>query len=128
LAFGVEDERDYFIEFHSTSYLVNELSEQIEYARITTLLKRVFKKGAHMTIVVKKSNQDAIFMPADLMAALHLSDGDQVTATVVGENLRLARVSKFLELRGALADDTTFDSAMDWIDKAWQSWTPPHSA
>ena len=81
-----------------------------------------------MTIVVKKSNQDAIFIPADLMTALNLRDGDQVRATVSGKNLRLARVSKFLELRGALADDTTFDTAMEWIDKAWQSWTLPPSA
>lgn len=84
--------------------------------------------GAQMTIVVKKSTQDAIFIPAELMTALDLREGDQVKAIVAGKTLRLAGINRFLELRGALADDLAFDAAMEWMDKAWQPWTTPHSA
>ena len=81
-----------------------------------------------MTITVKKSNQDVISIPAELMSALNLHEGDQVKAIVSGKTLRLEGVNRFLELRGALANDASFDTAMEQIDKAWQTWTTPHSA
>ena len=81
-----------------------------------------------MTIVVKSSDEDAISLPARLMAVLNLREGDEVKATVDGHTLRLARLDRFLSLRGAFADDTAFDRAMEYIDRAWQSWTLPISA
>ncbi|MBM3130673.1 MAG: AbrB/MazE/SpoVT family DNA-binding domain-containing protein [Chloroflexi bacterium] len=80
-----------------------------------------------MTITVKQSNQNAIFIPAELMSALNLHEGDQVQAIVEGKILRLARINKFLELRGALKHDAIFDAAMEQIDQAWQTWTAPRS-
>jgi antitoxin component of MazEF toxin-antitoxin module len=81
-----------------------------------------------MTIVVKSSDEDAIAMPTQLMAALRLREGDEVKAIVEGETLRLTRLDRFLALRGVLADDEEFDRAMEQIDRAWQSWTTPASA
>jgi antitoxin component of MazEF toxin-antitoxin module len=80
-----------------------------------------------MTITIQVSKKDAISMPADLAAALDLRDGDKVKAVVEGKTLRLARLDKFLALEGALADDDAFDEAMDYLDRAWEKWTPPVS-
>jgi len=80
-----------------------------------------------MTIVVKSSNEDAIAIPTQLMAALKLHEGDEVKAIVEGETLRLTRLDRFLALRGVLADDEEFDRAMEQIERAWQSWTTPAS-
>jgi antitoxin component of MazEF toxin-antitoxin module len=80
-----------------------------------------------MTIVVKASDWDAIYIPAWLMKALGLHEGDQVKAIVNGKTLHLARVNRFLNLRGALADDEDFDNAITFIDRAWQSWALPLS-
>ena len=77
-----------------------------------------------MTIPVKKSEQNVIRIPAELMNALNLHEGDQVQAIISGKTLRLTRITKFLELRGALANDTAFDNAMEWIDQAWQTHSP----
>ena len=58
-----------------------------------------------MTIIVKSSNEDAITIPAALMSALNLREGDEVKAIVDGETLRFARLNKFLSLRGAPSGD-----------------------
>jgi antitoxin component of MazEF toxin-antitoxin module len=81
-----------------------------------------------MTIIVKSSNEDAITIPAALMSALNLREGDEVKAIVDGETLRLARLNKFLSLRGALADDEAFEHAMEANEQAWQAWTKTASA
>ncbi len=80
-----------------------------------------------MTLTVKVSGQNTIFIPADLASALDLKEGDQVKAIVDGKTLRLARLDRFLALQGALADDDAFDQAMEYIDQAWQKWTLPVS-
>ena len=80
-----------------------------------------------MTVTVKVSNQNAISIPADIAYALNLKEGDQVKAIVDGTTLRLARLDKFLQLCGVLADDDAFDRAMEYIDRAWQQWTLPAS-
>ncbi len=72
-----------------------------------------------MTVTVQVSNQNVIPIPADLAHALNLKEGDQVKAIVDGSTLRLARLDKFLQRCGALADDDAFDRAMDYIDPAW---------
>ncbi|MCC7352337.1 MAG: AbrB family transcriptional regulator [Anaerolineae bacterium] len=81
-----------------------------------------------MTIVVKSTDEDAISLPAGLMAVLNLREGDAIKAIVDGQTLRLARLDKFLALRGILADDEAFDRALASIDRAWKSWTIPISA
>lgn len=81
-----------------------------------------------MAIIIKRSTEDAISLPARLLAGLNLRDGDEVKVTVEGQTLRLARLDQFLDLRGALAADEAFDRAMDFIDRAWQAWTIPASA
>ena len=81
-----------------------------------------------MTIVVRSSREDAIALPDRLMALLNLREGDAVKTIVDGQTLRLASLDRFLALRGALADDDSFDRAMGFIDQAWQAWTIPISA
>ncbi len=81
-----------------------------------------------MTIVVKSSSENTISLPARLMTVLNLREGDAIKAVVEGQTLRLAQLSSFLSLRGALADDEAFDRAMDFMNQAWHSWTIPASA
>jgi antitoxin component of MazEF toxin-antitoxin module len=81
-----------------------------------------------MTLVVKSSDENIISLPARLMTVLNLREGEAIKAIVEGETLRLARLSSFLSLRGVLADDDGFDRALEFIDRAWQSWTIPTSA
>ena len=80
-----------------------------------------------MSMIVKSSGEDTIFLPARLMTELNLHEGDEVKTIVEGETLRLARLDKFLGLRGAFANDESFDRAMERIDQAWKSWTLPSS-
>ena len=56
-----------------------------------------------------------------------LNEGDLVQVIVQGDTMRLARLDKFLRLRGALAEDKEFDRAMEWVQGARQKWTPPPS-
>lgn len=72
-------------------------------------------KAIQMTIAVKSSSENAIALPAQLMAELNLREGDVVKAVVDGQALRIAPLDKFLSLRGALADDDAFDRAMEFI-------------
>lgn len=81
-----------------------------------------------MTVTIKSTAEDSISLPAWLAAGLNLRDGDEVAVTVDGQTLRLARLDQFFSLRGALADDAAFDSAMEFINQAWQAWTIPTSA
>jgi antitoxin component of MazEF toxin-antitoxin module len=81
-----------------------------------------------MTLIVKDSSEDTIFLPAWLMRILNLSDGSEVKAIVEGQSLRLARLDQFLALRGAYADDIAFDNAINSLEQAWTQWTLPNSA
>jgi len=80
-----------------------------------------------MTITVKRSDEDTIFLPAWLLAILKLQEGSAVKAVVEGQSLRLARLDEFLALRGALANDQEFDRAMNSLDQMWTQWTLPNS-
>ncbi|OQY96888.1 MAG: hypothetical protein B6D41_04640 [Chloroflexi bacterium UTCFX4] len=80
-----------------------------------------------MSITIKRSNEDVIFLPAWLMSILDLSEGSQVKAIIENQSLRLARLDQFLNLRGALANDQAFDDAMEQMERAWQQWTLPGS-
>ena len=77
-----------------------------------------------MTFVVKSASKDIISLPKRLMDQLSLIDGEEVKPVIEGQTLRLARLEKFLALRGALADDDEFDEAVDYLQKAWNEWTP----
>jgi AbrB family looped-hinge helix DNA binding protein len=81
-----------------------------------------------MTITVKLSNEDAIAIPAQMLAELNLKEGDQVKVVVEGDTLRLERLDRFLQLRGVYANDEDFDRAMELMDRAWQQWTTTPSA
>lgn len=71
-----------------------------------------------MTVTVKRSEEDTIFLPAWLMKILKLQDGSAVKAIVEGQSLRLARLDQFLALRGAFADDKDFDNVFSQIENA----------
>jgi antitoxin component of MazEF toxin-antitoxin module len=81
-----------------------------------------------MTIIVKRSDENTIFLPAWLLTILKLQEGSTVKAIVEGQSLRLARLDQFLALRGALADDQEFDRAMNSLEQMWTQWTLPSSA
>ena len=81
-----------------------------------------------MTLVVQSSNEDTISLPARLMKLLNLQEGDEIKTIVEGQTLRLAPLDQFLALRGVLREDEAFDTAMEFLDQAWQSWTIPNSA
>ncbi|MCC7161863.1 MAG: hypothetical protein IT331_05195 [Anaerolineae bacterium] len=80
-----------------------------------------------MSIRIKRSNENAIFLPAWLMSLLNLSEGSEVKAIIENQSLRLARLDQFLKLRGALANDQAFDEAMEHMERAWQQWIVPES-
>ena len=81
-----------------------------------------------MTITVKMSKEDAIAIPAQMLAELNLREGDQVKVVIEGDTLRLERLDRFLQLRGVYADDENFDRAMELVDRGWQEWTTTPSA
>ncbi len=81
-----------------------------------------------MSVVVKSTSNDVIFLPAQLMKELNLSEGEEVKPIVEGQTLRLARLEKFLALRGALKDDDAFDDAVASLQQAWEKWTLPDIA
>lgn len=80
-----------------------------------------------MTIVIRSINEDTISLPSSILKSLRLQDGDEVKAVLEGDTLRLSKVEDFLGLRGVLADDTEFDSALELLDKNWQAWTLSNS-
>lgn len=59
---------------------------------------------------------------------LGLREGDEVKTAVEGQSLRLTPLDQFLALRGALREDESFDTAIEFLEKAWLSWTIPGSA
>ncbi len=75
-----------------------------------------------MTIVVKSEDEDTISLPGKLLNKLRLREGDEVKAVLDGQTLRVSRLDDFLSLRGVLADDASFDEALDTLDQAWRSW------
>jgi antitoxin component of MazEF toxin-antitoxin module len=81
-----------------------------------------------VALVVVRSSEKEIALPAEIMTALDLRAGDQVSAIVDGDAIRVARLDKFLALQGALADDSAFDEAMQLLDHGWQEWTATASA
>jgi antitoxin component of MazEF toxin-antitoxin module len=81
-----------------------------------------------MTKIIASSDEDKIAIPAQLMALLHLREGDEVKAIVEGERLRLTRLDTFLSLRGALAEDEDFDRAIEQFNQSWKEWESLTSA
>jgi antitoxin component of MazEF toxin-antitoxin module len=81
-----------------------------------------------MTLVVKSTKSDTIFLPEKLMESLNLQEGETIKAIIEGQTLRLARLEAFLNLRGSLADDDEFDEAVESLQNSWNSWTYPTSA
>ncbi len=59
-----------------------------------------------MTKVIRSSDENQIAIPSQLLEELHLRDGDEVKATVLGETLRFERLDRFLAPRGALRSAT----------------------
>ncbi len=80
-----------------------------------------------MTLVVQSSSEDTISLPAWLMKLLNLREGDNIKTIVEGTTLRLTPLDQFLALRGALQEDKDFDEAIEFIDRAWRSWTTSNS-
>jgi len=81
-----------------------------------------------MTIIIVGSDAKHIALPADIMLALDLHEGDEVSAIVQGDAIRVSRVDKFLALRGSLANDEAFDQSMQALEQEWQAWANPTSA
>jgi antitoxin component of MazEF toxin-antitoxin module len=81
-----------------------------------------------MAIVIVGTDEKHMALPADIMAALNLHVGDEVTAVVEGDAIRVSRLDKFLALRGSLANDNAFDQSIEALDQEWQAWTSAASA
>lgn len=81
-----------------------------------------------MTIVIRSTDEDTIYLPSSILKSLRLQDGDEVKAVLEGDTLRLSKIEDFLGLRGVLASDTEFDLALDILDKNWQAWKLSTSA
>jgi antitoxin component of MazEF toxin-antitoxin module len=81
-----------------------------------------------MTLVVKSSSEDTISLPTRLMTLLNLRDGDEIKTIIEGQTLRLAPLDQFLALRGSMRDAPAFDTAIEFLEQAWQAWTTPNSA
>ena len=84
-----------------------------------------YEKENKMSIIVKSSNENVISLPIWLMRNLSLTDGEEVKTLIDGKTLRLSSLDQFLALRGSLSDDEQFDTGIEFIDKAWDSWKQP---
>lgn len=73
---------------------------------------------------VKHTDEPILGLPEDLLKALNLQEGDQVTVTVEGvvSQPDPAAVDAFLALMGVFADDAAFDEAMGYLDRQWDLW------
>ena len=80
-----------------------------------------------MSMIVKSSSEDVISLPDWLMNILNLHEGDEIKTTIEGQTLRITPLDQFLALRGALEDDQEFDTAIEFLNQAWQEWTEPNS-
>jgi len=81
-----------------------------------------------MAIIVKSVNENTISLPGWLMKHLNLNDGEEVKTYIEGKTLRLSSLNQFIALRGALSEDDGFDAAMEFLNKAWDSWRTQDSA
>jgi antitoxin component of MazEF toxin-antitoxin module len=81
-----------------------------------------------MTLIVQSSDEDVISLPGWLMAVLNLREGEEIKTSIDGQTLRITPLDQFLALRGVLEDDLEFDSAIEFLNQAWQEWQPPNSA
>ncbi len=73
-----------------------------------------------MAVVIRSMDEDSVALPADVMTDLNLHDGDRVKIIVEGQTIRFASLDKFLALRGILADDESFDQAIDELRHMWK--------
>jgi antitoxin component of MazEF toxin-antitoxin module len=80
-----------------------------------------------MTLVVKSSSEDTISLPAWLMNLLNLHEGDEIKTIIEGQTIRLTPLDQFLSLRGTLREDDAFDTAIEFLNQGWKSWTTPDS-
>ena len=80
-----------------------------------------------MTLIVQSSNEDVISLPNWLMNILNLHEGDEIKTVIEGQTLRITPLDQFLALRGALENDLEFDTAIEFLNQAWQEWTIPGS-
>lgn len=80
-----------------------------------------------MTLIVQSSNEDVISLPNWLMNILNLHEGDEIKTIIEGQTLRITPLDQFLALRGALENDPEFDTALEFLNQAWQEWTIPGS-
>ncbi len=80
-----------------------------------------------MTVIVQSSSEDVISLPAWLMNVLNLHEGDEIKAVIDGQTLRITPLDQFLALRGALENDQEFDTAIEFLNQAWQAWKTPNS-
>jgi len=80
-----------------------------------------------MTLIVQSSSEDVISLPAWLMNVLNLHEGDEIKTIIEGQTLRITPLDQFLALRGALEDDQEFDTAIEYLNQAWQEWQTPNS-
>ena len=76
-----------------------------------------------MTMIVQSSSDNTISLPGWLMNTLNLQEGDEIKTIIEGQTLRITPLDQFLALRGALEDDPEFDSAIEFLNEAWQEWT-----
>jgi antitoxin component of MazEF toxin-antitoxin module len=80
-----------------------------------------------MTLIVQSSSEDVISLPGWLMNILNLREGDEIKTIIEGQTLRITPLEQFLALRGALENDQEFDTALEFLNQAWQEWTVPDS-
>ena len=76
-----------------------------------------------MTIVVASPHEDTILLPRWLMKLLNLYEGQKITPSVDGHNLRLTPLEEFLSLRGVFREDEAFDEAIEELNQGWKNWT-----
>jgi antitoxin component of MazEF toxin-antitoxin module len=80
-----------------------------------------------MTLIVQSSDEDVISLPTWLMNVLNLHEGDEIKTVIDGQTLRITPLDQFLALRGALENDPEFDTAIEFLNQAWQEWQTPNS-
>ncbi len=81
-----------------------------------------------MTTVVQSRDEETIALPIWLMHLLEVQEGDEIRTMMSGSTLQLTPLEKFLALRGVWVEDSGFDEAVEFLEQAWQEWTPVESA
>ena len=78
---------------------------------------------------VKVTRNYQVTIPEEIRKKVKLNEGDTVEIEALNsEQVILKRIIPLEELKGAWADDTEIDNAMEEVRKLWKNWKMPKNS